>query len=83
MKKVLRCVAAVCLLITTISVSDKLVAQTVPTVDIGLFASNDTLEVRVIADANFNEVVSNLVFTIRWDTASAVSYTHLRAHETR
>ena len=44
-----------------------------PTVDIGLFKSgNDTLEVRLLPDANFNQVVSNVVFTIRWDTSLCV-----------
>ena len=46
-----------------------------PLVDIGLFpnASPNTLEVRVRPDASFNQVVSSLTFTIRWNNASGAS----------
>ncbi|MCB0792680.1 MAG: hypothetical protein KDB97_12990, partial [Flavobacteriales bacterium] len=50
-----------------------LVAQ--PTVDIGLFESGTpgTLEVRVLPDGSFNQLMSSLTFTIRWSTASGAS----------
>ncbi|GIV34144.1 MAG: hypothetical protein KatS3mg031_1679 [Chitinophagales bacterium] len=41
-----------------------------PLVDIGLFKVNDdTLEVRLLPKGNFNGVVSNVVFTLKWKTA--------------
>ena len=46
-----------------------------PLTDIGLFpnASPNTLEVRLRPDASFNQVVSNLTFTIRWNANAADS----------
>ncbi|MCB9170741.1 MAG: hypothetical protein H6594_10375, partial [Flavobacteriales bacterium] len=46
-----------------------------PTVDIGLYESSTpgTLELRVRPDGDFDQVVSSLTFTIRWETASGAN----------
>jgi len=45
-----------------------------PEVDIGLFkADSATLEVRLKADENFDKVVSNIAFTIRWKNFTGAS----------
>ena len=47
------------------------IAISQPNVDIGLFdAGNNTLEVRLRPDADFDELASAILFTIRWDSAS-------------
>jgi hypothetical protein len=42
-------------------------------VDIGLYQNNNMLEVRVRPQAEFNGVVSSVVFTIKWDASSGAS----------
>lgn len=46
-----------------------------PTVDIGLFPSstNGVLEVRLRANGNFDQLLSNMVFTIAWPASSGVT----------
>lgn len=56
-----------------LAVSISAMAQ--PTVQIGLFpsAENGKLDVRLKANGNFDELLSNLLFTISWPTSSGIT----------
>jgi len=59
------------LILTIILCISQFAVSAQPYVDVGLFKDTpDTLEVRLRPDSSFDELVSNVVFTIRWDTAS-------------
>ncbi len=56
------------LIIAIISFS-RLTVQSQPLADIGLYyGTNDTLEVKLMPKGFFNGVVSNVVFTLRWES---------------
>jgi len=58
-------------LVGLLLVSSAVLGQSTITVDVSLHkVGNDTLEVRLRPTQNFNQVVSNVVFTIRWRTSS-------------
>src|SRR5688572_22021510 len=49
-------------------------ANAQPVVDIGIFPKGtDTLEVRMMPKGTFNGVVSNIVFTLRWESGCGSS----------
>ena len=41
-----------------------------PTVDIRSLKSNDKLEISLDSDGNFNELLSSIVFTVKWDNTT-------------